>query len=67
MEVNELQEENASFSIVVTSFGMEIVFKEEQPENAKFPIDVIPSLITTFFICFLFEDQGVVGYPLFHL
>ena len=40
MEVKERQEENASFPIFVTLFGMMIDFKEEQPENTPSPITV---------------------------
>ena len=61
MDVKEEQEENAPSSIVVTPSGIVMDVKEEHPENAISPIVVIPSPITTFSICSLFEDQGVVG------
>ena len=61
IEIREEQEWNALSPTVVMPFGMETHFKEEQERNANSPIVVIPSFITTFLICFLFEDQGVVG------
>ena len=65
MDVKEEHPENVHSPIIVTLFGIVIDVKEEHPENANSPIAEIPSPSTTFSICSLFDDQGVVG-PFLH-
>ena len=52
--------QNAHSSMVVMLFGIVIEVKEQE-ENTHSLIVVIPSLVTTFSICSLFEAQRVVG------
>ena len=51
--------QNAHSSMVVMLFGKVIEVKE-QSENTHSMIVVIPSLTTTFSICFLFEEIALI-------